>query len=124
MSSMWKDGTLYFDLSFWVIRNIGFKLENLTGCIRLDLKCEKLKDNVPPQSVQEIEQILLKRCEPTIEFLETRHRLRWEEITNYIANVIFTEKIDANTIETDAERKNRLVNRDKQRREHKSLVVV
>lgn len=118
MAINWKDGFLYVELPYWVIRDCGFVSENLTGSLCFDLKCKMLKDGVSQKNVEEIEKIVLSKCEPTIEAFEKKHKLTWKEITNFIANIVWSERIDAETIESDAERKNRLVgnNRDKRRR--------
>lgn len=110
MAFTWKNGSLYFDLPYWVIQDYGFSTEEVTGIISIDIKCEKLDDNIPQKNVKDIEKIIVERCDPTIDSLQKIHRLDSFQLVNFIANVIWEQRIDADTIESDAERKNRIIN--------------
>ena len=111
MATNWiENDKLMVDLDYWVIKEKENDSTELIGVIQFDIRCRKLKIGESQKSVKEIEKILLSKCKPLLEDLKRKHHLKIDELSDMIANVLRQHNVNVETIESDADRKNRLSN--------------
>ena len=111
MATNWENlNKLLIDLDYWIVKDKGNTKIDFTGTIRFDLKCCRLNVEDKQENIQEIEKILLKKCMPLLEDLRRKHGLQIEELSDIIAHTLWEYRVNVKTIESDGERKDRIIN--------------
>jgi hypothetical protein len=110
MAITWENiSKLLIELDYRVSKETADGPKNLAGTIQFDLGCYKLDDSKPQKNVREVKIAILKKCMPLLEELKKKHGLNVDETSNMIATVLLEERVDADSIESDAQRKQKAV---------------
>jgi len=108
MAMNWNNGLCKFDLSYWVIRGDIPHLESVDGTIQFELSCKELESGEKQKSYKEICKMVEEKCPRLISNLAKTQGLSYDELIDIFIHSIEDNNVNADTIETDDERKIRL----------------